>query len=228
VRKSVSDVSIIVPCREIDFYADRCFQVCKLIYPQAEIRLVTDSLCPGFPAEKRNWGMRHTLGSVLAFLDSDAYPSPTWLQTALFALEEYPAVCGPGILPPTANLKERIADIVYQMLPYSYRVVQMRSRIVPEYPTFNLIVLRELATEFDSYLTGEDTLFTRRIKGGIFYHPDILVYHNRRPVFKPLWKQVGTYGRHRGNLIRLAFFAWLSTMFTYSVNFVIGFFRRKP
>jgi hypothetical protein len=172
--------------------------------------------------------MKKAKGKYFAFLDSDAYPARGWLENALNWLEHYPAVCGPGVIPIDAPRNERVADIIYQMLPYSYRVTPMEPRIVDEYPTFNLIVSREVATEFENYLTGEDSLFTRKITGGVYYHPEIVVYHNRRPVFRGLWKQVATYGRHRGSLIRLALFGWISTVFTYSLNFVSGFFKRRP
>ena len=206
----------------------RCQQACSKLYPEAEILIIPDSVCSGYPAGKRNWAMMKAKGDIFAFIDSDAYPSIGWLDAALEKLEKYPAVCGPGVLPPDAPESERVADIVYQMLPYSYRVTQQEARFVPEYPTFNLLVRREFAPKFENYLTGEDSLFCRQIEQGIFYHPDILVYHNRRGAFKPLWKQVGTFGTHRGYLIRKAFLAWLTSVFVYCFNFVKGIFIRRP
>jgi hypothetical protein len=228
LRKSYSEVSIIVPTREIDNYSLRCAYHCYEKFPGAEVIVIPDTVVPGYPALKRNWAMEKAKGKYLAFIDSDAYPSEMWLDKALKYLKKHSAVCGPGVLPPDAPPEERIADIVYQMLPYAYRVVQRNCRQVTEYPTFNLIVRREVATPFENYLTGEDSLFCRKIKDGIFYHPDILVYHNRRPIFKGIWKQVGTYGRHRGNFIKLAILAWVSTVFVYGVNFIKGFFIRRP
>jgi len=201
---------------------------CVRLYPTAEIIVVTDKECPGYPAGKRNWAMQRAKGKIFAFIDSDAYPSDLWLYKALSWLDIHPAVCGPGVLPPDAPFEERVSDIVYQMLPYAERVVPLKERILSEYPTFNLIVKREVACQFENYLTGEDSLFCRKIKGGVFYHPDILVYHNRRPIFKRLWKQVGTYGRHRGNFVKLALLAWVSAVFTYGINFIKGFFMRRP
>lgn len=221
-------VSIIIPCKAYDADTKRCVQHCNHVAPDKEIIVITDDDCPGYPSAKRNWAMARAKGKYFAFIDSDAYPSLGWMIAALYWLDKYPAVCGPGMLPPDAPKEERIADIVYQMLPYSYRVVPQEKRIVAEYPTFNLIVRREVATDFEPYLTGEDSLFCRKIKDGIFYHPDILVYHNRRPIYKRLWKQVGTYGLHRGNLIRQALFAWISTVFVYATNFIKGFFIRRP
>jgi hypothetical protein len=172
--------------------------------------------------------MKHAHGDVFAFIDSDAYPSFHWLKEALKYLRISDAVCGPGVLPADAPTHEIIADAVFNFLPYSYRVTPKAPRVVAEYPTFNLIVKKDVATDFENYLTGEDSLFCRKIKGGIFYHPSILVYHNRRGAFKPLWKQVATYGKHRGNFIKLAVLAWVTSVFTYIINFFKGLFIRRP
>ena len=89
--------------------------------------------------------MMKAKGSIFAFIDSDAYPASDWLECALSWLDVYPAVCGPGVLPPDAPMGERIANIVYQMLPYAERVIPLQDRVLAEYPTFNLLVKREVA-----------------------------------------------------------------------------------
>lgn len=221
-------VSVIIPCREVDNYVKRCVKYCEALHEKTEILVIPDSVCPGYPAAKRNYAMKMAKGTVYAFIDSDAFPDSGWLRNALEHLKEHDAVCGPGVLPHDAPLMEDVADMVYGFLPYSERVHPAKPRLLSEYPTFNLVVKKKVATPFDNYLTGEDTLFCRRIKSGIYYHPSILVFHHRRPAFKPLWKQVGTYGRHRGNFIKLALFAWISSVFTYTINFFIGFFKRRP
>src|SRR3990167_9659505 len=100
--------------------------------------------------------------------------------------------------------------------------------MLPWYPTFNLIVKKKFAAAFENYLTGEDEKFClNNFKDWIFYHPSILVYHNRRGIFKPLWKQFGTWGRHKGHFARLAFIAWVTTLLVYAANFLIGFLKRK-
>ena len=171
--------------------------------------------------------MQQAKGDIYAFIDGDAYPAKDWLEKALYWLQCYPAVCGPGVLPPDASFMEQVADQVHQWVFCSYRVKAKKPQMVSWHPTFNLIVKREVATQFDSYLTGEDDKFCERIKGGIFYHPSILVYHNRRGIFRPLWRQFGTYARHKGCFVGLAMVAWLTTIWTYVVNWVIGFCKRR-
>lgn len=221
-------VSIVIPCREVNEDVQKCVYECYKLKNNVEVILVTDHECPGYPALKRNWAMERAKGDIYAFIDSDAFPAEHWLDNAIRYLNSFDAVCGPGVLPPDSTISEKAADLVFRWLPYSYRVVPGNPSIVAEYPTFNLVVRREAATPFDNYLTGEDSLFCRRIRGGIFYHPDILVYHRRRSLFRPLWKQISVYGLHRGNFIKLALVAWVTSVFTYAVNFVKGFFIRRP
>ena len=190
--------------------------------------MITDDICPGFPAGKRNYAMQIAKGDIYAFIDSDAYASKDWLKNALYWLQCFPAVCGPGVLPPSAPVVEQLADQVHQWVFCPYRVKAMRPRIVSWHPTFNLIVKKEVAPQFDSYLTGEDDRFCEKIKEGIFYHPSILVYHNRRGAFRPLWKQFGTYARHKGCFVGMAFVAWATTLWTYGINWVRGFIKRSP
>lgn len=220
-------VSVIVACKTIDVYASRCAKALAGLKEVEEVMFVTDALCPGLPAAKRNWAMQRAKGGIYAFIDSDAFPSTGWLRNALYWLQCYSAVCGPGVLPPDAPFEEKVADQVHQWMFCPYRVIPKEPQIVKWFPTFNLIVKKEVATQFDSYLTGEDDRFGMNIKGGIFYHPDILVYHNRRGIFKPLWRQFGTWARHKGHFQRLALIAWVTTIWTYAINFVKGFTCRK-
>ena len=224
----MAKISIIVPCKTIDDYVGRCLWYLERLPEDKEIIVVEDAIIPGLPSAKRNWAMQRAKGEIYAFIDSDAYPSPQWLERATFWLQTFEAVCGPGVLPPDAPKSEQIADQVHKWMFCPYRVSPMSPRIVPWFPTFNLIVKREAVKPFEDYLTGEDDKFGLNIKGGIFYHPSILVYHNRRGAFKPLLKQFATWGRHKGAFVGIAFFAWVSTIFVYTSSWISGFIRRKP
>lgn len=223
----MAKVSIIIPCKTVDDYVIRCVQHLEWLHEEREVFLVSDAICPGFPSAKRNWAMQRATGEIYAFIDSDAYPSQDWLKNALHYLKCFDAVCGPGVLPPDAPWIEQVADQVHQWLFCPYRVKAGKPQIVPWFPTFNLIVKKEVATQFDSYLTGEDDKFGLNIKDGIFYHPSILVYHNRRGIFRPLWRQFGVWARHKGHFLRLSLLAYLTTLWTYAINFVKGFFSEN-
>ncbi len=220
-------VSVIIATKQIDEYVNRCLENLSLLEEEHEVIVVPDSVVPGLPSAKRNWAMKQAKGDIYAFIDSDAYPSRDWLRHALHWIRYYNAVCGPGPLPPDAPFEEKVADQVHKWMFAPYRVTPMEPRVVKWFPTFNLIVKKEFATPFENYLTGEDDKFGEKIPGGIFYHPSILVYHNRRGAFKPLWRQFGQWGKTKGHFQRLALIAWVTTIWTYSINFVKGFFMRE-
>ena len=96
-------VSIIVPCRIVDSYVDECLKHClELDYPRYEVLLLPDSMAAGSwedrvkvistgavpPSVKRNVGVKSSEGSILAFLDSDAYPDREWLLRAVKYFED--------------------------------------------------------------------------------------------------------------------------------------------
>lgn len=209
----------------------RCIKACQeLEYPH-EVIVVPDNTCPGFPSAKRNWAAKFAKGDILAYIDSDAYPRKDWLHNAVRLIKAgFVGVCGPGILPPDAPPCEYAVDLVYKCLPYSYRVKSKPLQLVPEYPTFNLLVWKkyvDIVGGFKNYLTGEDTLLCRDLTkyGQICYSPNIVVYHNRRNSVPGFIKQVSTYGYHRGWLISKFLRALIGTIVMYPVNFIRGLFR---
>jgi len=211
-------VSIIIPChRKGD--ADWCVERIKQMYIRNfEVLVIDDELCPGVPAKKRDFGAEIAHGDILAFIDSDAFPPPDWLNNARGYITNF-ALGGPSILPPDSTLKERIADEVYRHLPFSYRVKPTKPMIVKEMPTSNLFVRKDRFMEVGGFgcdcLTGEDTLLCEKL-GGCLYIPELIVYHRRRPIYHPLFKQVANYGRQRGMFFR----AYLGTVWSYAKNFI--------
>lgn len=227
-------VSIIIPCRKIA-EAEKCVKAClnqtlevfeiivlpdvydKLYFLECPvpdhvfIRIIeTGSI---LPSDKRDIGIFQANGDIIAFIDADAYPDPSWLNIATKLLEDdaktfnqLSGVCGAGIIPDDAPLMERAADLVLQILPHSYRVKISRKRLVDDYPTFNLILWRKYIEDVGGfnceYLTGEDTLLclkiTQQTGKKILYSPMAYVYHSRRPLFVPFLRQIVTFGIHRG------------------------------
>jgi len=223
-------VSIIIPYKDMNDMVNRCISSCFRLENTAEIIPIPDEVCSGFPSKKRNLGLSLASGAYIAFIDSDAYPSHDWLSKGIYRLNttDCVAVCGPGVLPPDSTFLEKCADNVLRILPYSYRVIPKKMRSVAEFPTFNLIIKAEYAkkVKFRNYLTGEDSLYCRELTkyGRIIYDPEVKVYHYRRPLFRKFWKQIATYGKHRGYLIGLTLCGLLSTMFVYGTNFIKGIY----
>lgn len=164
------------------------------------------------PAEKRDMSLKYGKGSIIAFIDDDAYPREDWLKNAvrLIDKEEVGAVGGPAVTAPEDNVLQQASGKTYESFltsaGYSYRYIPGKAREVDDLPSVNLIVKRDVFEAiggYDSnYWPGEDTKLCLDIvkKQGkkILYDPDIYVYHHRRTLFRAHLKQSNNYGKHRG------------------------------
>lgn len=164
------------------------------------------------PAVKRDMGAAAARYDRLAFLDDDAYPRADWLRAAeaAFAATGAAAIGGPAVTPPDSPLLERASGLFFETFigggGMDYRYLPSRKAFpVDDFPTVNLLVERrafEAVGGFDNtYWPGEDTKFCldlRRAGFPIWYSPDVLVYHHRRPLLRQHLRQVANYGLHRG------------------------------
>lgn len=163
------------------------------------------------PAEKRDIALKYSKGEFCAFIDDDAYPDSKWLKNAIKKLDNpyIVGVGGPGITPKEDNYWEQLTGIVYGSFFCGglarYRFIKQNSRYVNDYPAYNLIlrtkILKKVGGYGNHFYGGEDTfLCLKLIKAGhkIFYDPSIMIYHHRRPLFRPYLKQIFNIGIHRG------------------------------
>lgn len=173
------------------------------------------------PAKKRNMGADAATGDVLVFIDDDAYPRPDWLAMAAARFvtanetgTQIDAIGGPGLTPPEDPLPAQLSGVVFASPLVSgnfrYRYfIQGALRRVEDFPSCNLFVRK---TAFDAihgfredFWPGEDTLLCAdlQLKGyTLWYDPQIVVFHHRRPLFGPHLRQVGRYALHRGYFAR--------------------------
>ncbi|MBI5396859.1 MAG: glycosyltransferase [Verrucomicrobia bacterium] len=236
-------VSIVVAVKSDNPQLRQCIEHClDLEYDDFEIVVLPDEpfACaeprvriiptgPMRPAEKRNLGFREATGSIIAFLDDDAYPDFHWLEEAAgnFTRPEVGAVGGPGVTPPDDPLMAQVSGRVYAARivsgHYRYRYVVDRMREVDDFPSCNLIVRKETLEKIGGFGTnfwpGEDTelclQITKKLGQKIIYDPRVEVYHHRRPSLVRHIKQLANYGLHRGYFakkfpqtsLRLAYFA---------------------
>lgn len=178
--------------------------------------LITEAVCDTSPAEKRDVALDVANGDICAFLDDDAYPAEGWIQRALerFADPAIVGVGGPGVTPPTSTWRERAGGAFYES-PFGSGGLRFRFtplgpvRDVDDFPAYNLFVrtshLRAIGGWNSNYYGGEDTkvcLELRRAGHRIVYDPQVLVYHHRRLVFGPHWRQVANVGQQRGHFVR--------------------------
>jgi glycosyltransferase involved in cell wall biosynthesis len=219
-------MSIVIAVKRDNPQLQQCLQRClELDYPDFEILVLPDdpftypdprvkifTTGPMRPAEKRNRGFREATGSIIAFLDDDAYPDVHWLEEAAgnFNRPEVGAVGGPGLTPADDPLMAKVSGRIYESPmvsgSYRYRYVVDRVREVDDYPSCNLIVRKQTLERIGgfgtNYWPGEDTelclQITKKLGQKIIYDPKAEVYHHRRPSLKGHLKQLGSYGFHRG------------------------------
>jgi len=216
-------VSIIIPCKNIDKYTVECVRKCKeLDYENYEIILLPDSsneeiegvkVIPtgeATPGKKRNVGTKHAEGEIIAFIDSDAYPRKDWLKNAMKYFNDpmVAGVSGPGITPDEDSLLQKASGHVFSSfmvggLSARYRV--KRTLESDDVHSCNFVareeVLKEVGGWNEKYWPGEDTLICLTIrKAGkkLIEASDVVVYHHRKPLFKPHLRQVAGFGLHRG------------------------------
>ncbi len=144
-----------------------------------------------------------------AFIDSDAFPEKSWITEAIgkFIGEDLDpaAVGGPNLLPPDSGWREVCASnaisspVISGFNSFYYK--KEKSRHVDKLPTCNLIVKASVFDQVglfnESLVTGEDKEFCQRIvenQNKILYSQDVIVYHHRRKLWMPFFKQRFVYG----------------------------------
>lgn len=168
------------------------------------------------PAKKRDLGIKHAKGEIIAFIDDDAYPVKYWLKAAMvnFTDPEVAAVGGPAITPPNDTFSQQVSGKIYSSLMVSgnfvYRYIPKAKREVEDLPSCNFIVRKDAIEELGGFNTsfwpGEDTKLcldiVHKLGKKIIYDPGVLVYHHRRKIFKAHLNQIANYALHRGYFVR--------------------------
>ncbi len=230
--KALPFVSVVIACPRGSEVLDECIAALeKQTYRDFEVIVLPDTdldlgeraldlrIIPTGkvrPAEKRNIGIDKAKGSIVAFIDDDAYPEAHWLEYAIryFGDEAIGAVGGPGVTPPNDPYLARVGGRAYDNIllsgnyRYRYKAGGVK-RDVDDYPSCNLFVRTDLLRKINGYRTdfwpGEDTLLCKDIIDSgkrIVYDPWVVVNHHRRSLFGPHLRQLGRYAFHRGYFVK--------------------------
>jgi glycosyltransferase involved in cell wall biosynthesis len=237
-------ISVVIACPQGSEVLDECIRALEaqvyrnfevIVLPDGELdlgkRMIDLKIIPTGkvrPAEKRNLGIKESKGSIVAFIDDDAYPDVHWLEYAIryFGDDTIGAVGGPGVTPPNDPYLARVGGRAYDNIllsgnyRYRYKAGGVK-RDVDDYPSCNLLVRTDILRKINGYRTdfwpGEDTLLCKDIIDSgyrIVYDPWVVVNHHRRSLFGPHLRQLGRYAFHRGyfvkrypsNSLRLSYF----------------------
>ena len=146
------------------------------------------------PGTGRNLGAAQCTGKTLAFIDSDAYPAPDWLERITETASSGCRVGGGALKLPEFQRKNALALAQYflqfnEFLDFGPRRVKMFV------PSVNLFCERSLFEEvggFPEIRACEDVLFC--IKAGktapVYFEPAIKIYH----IFR---EEMGSYIRNQ-------------------------------
>ena len=226
-RRTVADLrddwptmSVVVCAYNAEATLDECLRhTCRLDYPGLEIIVVDDGstdataeIAASHPVQllsiphaglsvARNEGMKAARGEIVAYLDSDAYPTPEWPYFLALAFDD-PSVGGAGgpNVPPRDDPSgaQRVAHAPGG--PVHVLVSDDRAEHVPGCNmAFWKVVLEEVGG-FDPIYTsaGDDVDLCWKVldrSWDLGFHPAALVWHHRRGGLRSYLRQQRGYGR---------------------------------
>ena len=162
-------------------------------------KLIVDKSLTGDPASKRNKVIGFGRGEIIVFNDDDVYVPPRYIERVveLFNNPEVYAAGGPLLTPPSDGLLKSAGGLVWESYAGSmgagvFRSRKMSPQLVYDYPAANLVMRRSTFVKLGGFelgmYPGEDTRLcielSRKYNTGIYYEPELYVYHHRRSLFK--------------------------------------------
>jgi O-antigen biosynthesis protein len=156
----------------------------------------------------RNTGLEACTGSIVAYIDSDAYPDPQWLKylAASFLDSDHAGIGGPNIAPADSP---RVAQCVARA-PGGPIHVLLSDLEAEHIPGCNMAFRREALAAIGGFdpryrAAGDDVDVCWRIRERgetLGFSPAAMVWHHPRDSVRAYWRQQRGYGRAEALLER--------------------------
>ncbi len=165
------------------------------------------------PGNARNLGAGRCTGKILAFIDSDAYPAPDWLERIGEAVAGGCRMGGGSLKLPDFQKHNALALAQY-FLQFNEFLDSGKRRVKMFVPSVNLFCERALFEElggFPPVRASEDVLFGLEVgkKTPVYFEPAIRIYHIFREEMSPYFRNQIVLGK--GILIyrRMHYNSWM-------------------
>ena len=221
LRPSWPKVSVVVCAYNAEETLEECLRhTCALDYPDLEILVVDDgstdataeiagrfdrvtllAIPHGGLGTARNEGFRAATGELIAYLDSDAYPSPEWPYYLVLGLDRanVGGVGGPNVPP----VDDPVGAQVVARSPGGPVHVLLTDDRAEHVPGCNMAFWRTVLEEVNGFdpvynAAGDDVDLCWKVldrRWEIAFHPAALVWHHRRPGLRRYLRQQRGYGR---------------------------------
>ena len=221
LRKEWPSISAVICAYNAGATLEECLRhTCALDYPDLEIIVVddgstddTDAILARHPRARlvtidhaglsvaRNEGYRVASGELVAYLDSDAYPSAEWPYYLALGMDG-PTVGGVGG-PNVPPISDPVGAHQVAQAPGGPVHVLLSDDRAEHIPGCNMAFWKQVLVEVGGFdpvymAAGDDVDFCWRVldRGWeLGFHPAALVWHHRRPGLKAYLRQQRGYGK---------------------------------
>ena len=238
----------------------RCLQsLAELRYPRYEVIVVDDGSTTSVQritepydvryirtenfglSSARNTGLEMAKGSIVAYIDDDAYADKYWLSHLAVAFEggKHAGVGGPNIAPENDGI---VADCVARA-PGGPVHVLLTDQVAEHIPGCNMAFRTDALRAIGGFdarfrIAGDDVDICWRLQDRgwtLGFSPAAVVWHHRRSTVKGYWRQQWNYGSAEADLERkwpekynsIGHLTWNGRLYSPGLVDALGWWNRR-